>query len=87
MNKNYEVSQYLPSEVPHVLSVLPSHGKLKWSTIKPFSPYSYETFRKYSKLGRAPAAEAQNCRMNFYDAKEVHKWLADPTGYQATKEA
>lgn len=81
--------QFLPEALhasPQVPPMLPSIGKLRWTKIKPFSPYCYETFRKYSLEGRAPKPERMNNRMTFYSASEVHRWLADPIGYTVTKE-
>lgn len=74
---------YASTQVP---PILPTIGKLRWSKIKPFAPYSYETFRKYSLEGRAPQPERMNIRCTLYDAYEVHRWLADPIGYTVTKE-
>jgi prophage regulatory protein len=75
--------QALPENPP---PTLPSIGKLRWSKIAPFSPYSKETFRTLSKEGRAPQAEKLGSRIALYDNSEVRRWLADPVGYTVTKE-
>lgn len=62
---------------------LPLTGKSRWSTIKKYSPISRETFRKLSKVGKAPKPERLGIRCTYYDNAELHKWLSDPANYSA----
>lgn len=61
---------------------IPATGKSRWKSIKPFAPYSRETFRRLEKEGRAPKSERMGTRITFWDNAEVHRWLLDPANYR-----
>lgn len=68
-----------------VRGVLPFDGMSRWSQIKPFSPFSRETFRKMVLAGRAPQPIRMGVRCTFWRNSELHEFFQDPISYEAEK--
>jgi prophage regulatory protein len=64
-------------------AVLPAVGMSRWDTIQNFVPISRESWRKLVNAGKAPKPVRLSERCTMYSNAEVHRWLADPTGYRA----
>ena len=64
---------------------LPYDGMSRINQFKQFLPFSRETFRKLSKLGRAPQPKRMGIRCTFYSNRELHAFLADPLNYHAER--
>ena len=62
---------------------LPATSKSRFKQFKKFIPVSREKFRQLSRDGRAPQPERMGIRCTYYDNRELHRWLADPTSYRA----
>lgn len=62
---------------------LPEVGMCRWDTLSRFVPISRESWRKLVLAGRAPKAVKLSERCTMYSNAEVHRWLADPTGYRS----
>lgn len=62
---------------------LPAIGMCRWHTLCHFVPISRESWRKLVNAGRAPKPVKLSERCTMYPNAEVHRWLADPAGYQA----
>lgn len=70
-----------PSYTPETL---PKIGKSRWAQLKFFIPVSRETWRQMVLEGKAPQPQRLSARCTVWDNAEIHRWLADPTGYRAT---
>jgi prophage regulatory protein len=62
---------------------LPTVGMCRWDTLSHFVPISRESWRKLVNAGKAPKPVKLSERCTMYHNAEVHRWLADPAGYQA----
>lgn len=62
---------------------LPTVGMCRWGTLSQFVPISRESWRKLVNSGKAPKPVKLSERCTMYPNAEVHRWLADPAGYQA----
>lgn len=65
--------------------VLPLIGMSRFSQFKKFLPLSREKFRQLSKAGKAPQPVRMGTRLTMYSNEELHRFLADPLKYEATK--
>jgi predicted DNA-binding transcriptional regulator AlpA len=63
-------------------ATLPTVGMSRWDTLSHFVPISRESWRKLVNAGKAPKPVKLSERCTMYPNAEVHRWLADPTGYQ-----
>jgi prophage regulatory protein len=63
--------------------VLPLSGMSRFSQFKKFLPLSREKFRQLSHQGRAPKPIRMGSRLTMYSNQELHRFLADPLGYEA----
>ena len=61
---------------------LPVDGMSRWSQIKPFSPFSRETFRKMVVAGKAPQPIRMGMRCTFWKNSELHEFFQNPLGYR-----
>ena len=66
-----------------VVHELPKTGMVRWRQIEPWMPVSRETMRRLSIEGKAPPRIRFGLRCSFWQAEEIHKWLADPMNYTA----
>ncbi|APB98822.1 helix-turn-helix transcriptional regulator [Polynucleobacter asymbioticus] len=74
----------MPSKVTSPKAVtLPHDGMSRWSQIKSFVPISREKFRQMVRDGQAPKPVRLGIRCTMWHNSELHKFLADPTGYDA----
>ncbi|MDB4873341.1 MAG: hypothetical protein JWL97_4345 [Gemmatimonadales bacterium] len=62
---------------------LPTVGMCRWDTLSHFVPISRESWRKLVLAGKAPKPVKLSERCTMYPNAEVHRWLADPSGYTA----
>ena len=60
---------------------LPKIGMSRFSQFKKFLPLSREKFRQLSKAGKAPQGIRMGSRMTMYSNEELHRFLANPLGY------
>lgn len=61
---------------------LPKIGMSRFSQFKKFLPLSREKFRQLSKAGKAPQAIRMGSRLTMYSNEELHRFLANPLGYE-----
>lgn len=61
---------------------LPTVGMSRWDTLSYFVPISRESWRKLVIAGKAPQPVRLSERCTMYSNEEVHRWLADPKGYE-----
>jgi prophage regulatory protein len=71
-----------PIEAPAPLT-LPMVGLSTYAQIDPFLPYGRETWRKLVRAGKAPQPIRLSGTCVAYRNEEIHRYLADPTGYRA----
>lgn len=71
------------SALPEAISTLPRDGLSRWEQLRHFIPVSRETWRKLVVAGKAPRPVKLTERNTMYPNAEVHRWIADPTRYQA----
>lgn len=64
-------------------STLPTVGMCRWDNLRHFVLTSRESWRKLVNVGRAPKPVKLSERCTMYSNAEVHRWLADPSGYLA----
>ncbi|VVD29961.1 helix-turn-helix transcriptional regulator [Paraburkholderia dioscoreae] len=62
---------------------LPLDGFSRWNDLKVFVPFSRETLRKREIEGRFPRRQHLTQRCAVWPNRELHRWFADPVGYQA----
>jgi predicted DNA-binding transcriptional regulator AlpA len=61
---------------------LPLIGMSRFSSFKSYLPFSREKFRQLSKAGKAPQGIRMGTRLTMYENKEIHRFLANPLGYE-----
>ncbi|CAJ3303804.1 phage transcriptional regulator AlpA [Burkholderia pseudomallei] len=67
---------------------LPLDGFTRWSDLKHFIPLSQESVRTRERAGRFPKrVQLGSARCVAWPNREIHRWLADPAGYQASPSA
>lgn len=64
------------------VETLPTIGMSRFSQFKRFLPLSREKFRQLSKAGKAPQAIRMGSRLTMYSNEELHRFLANPLGYE-----
>jgi predicted DNA-binding transcriptional regulator AlpA len=64
------------------VETLPLIGMSRFSQFKKFLPLSREKFRQLSKAGKAPQGIRMGTRLTMYENKEIHRFLANPLGYE-----
>jgi predicted DNA-binding transcriptional regulator AlpA len=67
--------------------VLPAVGLSTWRQIAPFLPFGRETWRKLVRAEKAPQPIRLSGTCAAYRNEEIHRYLADPTGYRAARTA
>lgn len=65
--------------------ILPLIGMSRFSKFKKFLPLSREKFRQLSRQGKAPQPIRMGSRLTMYSNQEVHRFLANPLGYEVQK--
>lgn len=62
---------------------LPLDGYTRWDLLKLFVPKSHESVRQLERAGRFPKrVQLGSARCVGWPNREIHKWLADPSGYR-----
>ena len=64
------------------VETLPKIGMSRFSQFKKFLPLSREKFRQLSKAGKAPQGIRMGSRLTMYKNEELHRFLANPIGYE-----
>lgn len=67
---------------------LPLDGFSRWNDLKKIIPLSHESIRQRELNGRFPKrVQLGSVRCVAWPNREVHRWLADPSGYRAETSA
>lgn len=66
--------------------LLPPGGLSRWRQIKPFVPFTQETWRKLVIAGKAPQPVKMGIRCTFWKNDEVIAFLANIPLYRAVKD-
>jgi prophage regulatory protein len=67
---------------------LPLDGYSRWADLTRFVPFSHETVRQRELKGIFPKrVQLGSARCVAWPNREIHRWLADPTGYRAREAA
>lgn len=65
-------------------SALSLDGYTRWNDLKRIIPLSHESIRQRELKGRFPKrVQLGSARCVAWKNSEIHRWLADPTGYRA----
>ncbi|ARL99628.1 transcriptional regulator [Burkholderia pseudomallei] len=68
----------------HCPQALPLDGFTRWADLKRLVPFSHETVRRRECAGRFPKrVKLGSSRTVAWPNRELHRWMADPTGYRA----
>lgn len=63
---------------------LPLDGFTRWNDLKRLVPLSHEAVRLRERAGRFPKrVQLGSARCVAWPNRELHRWFADPAGYQA----
>lgn len=67
---------------------LPLDGFTRWADLKHLIPLSHESVRQRELRGRFPKRQQLGSALCVaWPNREIHRWLADPSGYRAPEAA